>query len=127
MSALILHASFALGGGLGAVARHLLTLLVTHRFPLSTLLVNVLGCFVLGVGTRLLTDLPGFAGEEERRLVFGFCGGFTTFSSLAYQTLDLHRQHTVLHAAINIAVSLVLGLLAFVAGLGVGMVIGGRA
>lgn len=48
------------------------------------------------------------------------------FSSFAYQTLDLHRRNTVLHAATNIVVSLVLGLLAFALGIGFGSLIAGQ-
>ena len=113
MSEFLLHASFGLGGGLGAVLRHLLATLVTHRFPLATLIVNVLGCFLLGIGVVLLADIAGFAGEEARRLTFGFCGGLTTFSSFAYQSLDLHRGYTIRHAAANILLSVVLCLIAF--------------
>jgi CrcB protein len=127
LTELLLHAAFALGGGLGAASRHLLTVAVTHRFPISTLVVNVLGCLLLGLGLVWLADAPGLLGEEERRLAGGFCGGFTTFSSFAYQTLDLHRSHTIAHAAVNIIVSLIFCLVAFGAGhwLGVALITAG--
>jgi CrcB protein len=113
---LLLHAAFGLGGGLGSVARHLTGMTVTHRFPLATLIVNVAGCLILGIGVAVMGDGDG----ELRRLVYGFCGGLTTFSSFAYQSLDLHRSHTVLHAAGNILASLVLCLLSFWGGLWLG-------
>lgn len=116
MTALTLHALFALGGGFGALARYLLTTAVTHRYPLSTLIVNVLGCFVLGLGMTALWDAPGFAGEEERRVLAGFCGGFTTFSSFAYQSFELRRSHTIVHAAMNVLLSVFLCVAAFLAG-----------
>jgi CrcB protein len=116
MTGLILHGVFALGGGLGAVLRYLLTTAVTHRYPVSTLLVNVLGCFLLGFGLAALWDAPGLLGEEERRLYAGFCGGFTTFSAFAYQSLDLHRRHSLAHAAANILLNLALCVAAFLAG-----------
>lgn len=117
MSGWVLHAVFALGGGLGAVGRHWLTRAVTHRFPVSTLVINVLGCLLLGAGTAALGIEAGDAPEAQRRLLIGFCGGFTTFSSFAYQSLDLHRSHTWLHAAGNIVTSLVLCLAAYWLGL----------
>ncbi len=117
MSALGLYFIFGLGGGLGAVSRHLITKLITHRFPLSTLLVNVLGCFILGLGVGLLGGPNSPMTEEEQELIFGFCGGFTTFSSFAYQTLDLHRDETIIHAATNIVASLVLCLISFAIGM----------
>ena len=117
MNEWLLHVSFGLGGGVGAVSRHMLAQLVTHRFPFATLIVNVVGCFILGIGVAQLENLPGYGGEEARGLVYGFCGGLTTFSSFAYQTLDLHRSFTILHAAGNIIVSLVLCLSVFWGGL----------
>lgn len=104
MNETLLHIMFAFGGGLGAVLRHWMTRAITHDLPLSTLLVNVVGCFLLGVGVANLSGSPGLS-EEERRLIFGFCGGFTTFSSFAYQSLQLHRERTVLFAAGNILFS----------------------
>lgn len=107
MSEFYLHSLFALGGGMGAVMRHWVARTITHDLPLSTLLVNVLGSLLLGAWVSYLGGWPAM-GQEERRLVFGFCGGFTTFSSFAYQTLQLKRERTILAAAGNIAVSLVL-------------------
>lgn len=116
MTALSLQFAFALGGGLGAVFRYLLTTAVTHRFPLSTLLVNVSGCFLLGLGLTALVEAPGPFTAENRRLFVGFCGGFTTFSSFAYQSFDLHRDHSLFHAVVNILANLGLCLVAFLAG-----------
>lgn len=116
MNTLVLHALFGLGGGLGAITRFALTRWVTHRFPLSTLIANLLGCFLLGLGLAVLPMLPGGEGEDACMLVTGFCGGFTTFSSFAYQTLDLHRRFTLWHAAANILLSLLLCLGALVLG-----------
>ncbi len=107
MTNLYLHALFGLGGGLGAVLRHWVALRITHDLPLSTLIVNVLGSLLLGLWLGYLGG-PVDMGEEEMRLVFGFCGGFTTFSSFAYQSLELRRKQTLALAAGNIVVSLVM-------------------
>lgn len=107
MTDLYLHAMFGLGGGLGAVLRHWLALRIRHDLPLSTLIVNVVGSLLLGVWIGFLGG-PVEMGEQEKRLVFGFCGGFTTFSSFAYQSLELRRERTLALAAGNIAVSLAL-------------------
>ncbi|WP_166416698.1 fluoride efflux transporter CrcB [Cochlodiniinecator piscidefendens] len=112
MTSALFHLIFALGGGLGAVGRHYLTQKITHKFPVSTLIINVSGCFLLGLALAQLSN----ASPEIRQLAFGFCGGFTTFSSFAYQTLDLHRAHTVMHAAANIIISLLACLMSFWAG-----------
>ncbi|WP_424991012.1 fluoride efflux transporter CrcB [Fluviibacterium sp. S390] len=119
MSEIYLHAIFALGGGLGAVLRHAVSRMVTHELPLATLIVNVLGSFLLGLWIAYLGELPDVS-EEQRRMVFGFCGGFTTFSSFAYQTLSLHRERTLIHAAGNILLSLLLCGIGFWIGLVLG-------
>jgi len=116
MSDWLLHGIFALGGGLGAVLRYVLTTAITHRFPLSTLLVNVAGCYLLGLALVWFGETPGLAGEEARRLFAGFCGGFTTYSSFAYQSLDLRRNHSLRSAALNVLANLLLCVAAFLAG-----------
>jgi CrcB protein len=112
----LLHGVFALGGGLGSVARYLLTTAVTHRFPLSTLLVNVLGSGLLGFLLSGLVASGALVGPEQLRLGVGFCGGFTTFSSFAYQSFDLRRNESLLHAASNIFLNLALCLAALLGG-----------
>ncbi len=107
MNDLYLHAMFGLGGGLGAVLRHAIALTIRHDLPLSTLIVNVLGSLLLGLWVGYLGG-PADMGEQERRLVFGFCGGFTTFSSFAYQSLELRRERTIALAASNILLSIFL-------------------
>ncbi|MCV6598595.1 MAG: fluoride efflux transporter CrcB [Mangrovicoccus sp.] len=116
MSEWLLHGIFALGGGLGAILRHWVSRAITHDFPLATLLVNVLGSVGLGLALGAMGDLGAWP-DHSQRLVFGFCGGFTTFSSFAYQTLDLHSRHSLIHGAGNILASLILCFVGFWIGL----------
>lgn len=116
MSEVVLSLAFSAGGGLGAVVRYLFSRMLTHEYPYATLLVNVLGCFFLGFLLALVWDAPGILPREIQHAFVGFCGGFTTFSSFAYQTLDLHRQHSLRHAALNIAASVVLCTVTFLLG-----------
>lgn len=116
MNDLYLHVMFALGGGAGAVLRHWLTLQVTHDLPYATLIVNVAGSLLLGLWVGYLGGEIEMS-EQQNRLVFGFCGGFTTFSSFAYQSLQLNRERTIAFAAGNIILSLVLCWIALWLGL----------
>lgn len=104
-----------LGGGLGAVSRYLITQLIRGReFPWATLLVNVLGSFILGLAL--------FSMATEGLLLFvgvGFCGAFTTFSSFSFQTVGLWERGEPLRALLYAVGTLVLALVGFGAAWGV--------
>lgn len=112
----------ALGGALGSVLRALAGhAFAGTRFPWGTLLVNVAGSLLIGWLMARLGGLePGPAARFQSLLVVGFCGGFTTFSTFSWQTLDqlLHGQWAA--AALNIALSLTLCLAAVWVGFRVG-------
>ncbi len=107
----------ALGGALGSVARYLVSGWVQAwakgaSFPFGTLAVNLLGAFVIGVLSEL-AETRNFFTPEARALVFvGVLGGFTTFSSLANESINLARADQSWHMLLNIGGSVLLGLLA---------------
>lgn len=109
----------ALGGALGSVGRYWLNGLVSQRFdtfPAGTLVINVMGSFVIGV-LGALTLPEGRMSSNGRAfatqfVMIGVCGGFTTFSSFSWQTLNLLRDREWLFAGGNILLSVVLCLLA---------------
>ena len=88
--------------------------LAGEAFPLGTLIINVLGSFVIGLfGTITGPDGRFLVGTLSRQFVMiGICGGFTTFSSFSLQTLNLMSDGEWLYAGLNIAASCVLCLLA---------------
>lgn len=100
------------GGGLGSVLRFLLALGMQrfwqlHSFPFATLLVNVIGCWLIGFWLLRLPD------QSWRFLLMsGFCGGFTTFSALGLESMLLWQngQHGLL--ALYIVLSIGLGMAA---------------
>ena len=98
-----------LAGGAGAIARFALDGAVAGRlgrgFPFGTLAVNVLGTFVLGV---LLCALV--RGDEYRLAETGLIGGFTTFSTWAFESHRLGEEGEGRLGAVNFAVSLSLGV-----------------
>jgi len=108
----------ALGGALGSVARFWLSGLIAGRvgeaFPWGTIIVNIMGSFVIGfIATLTGPDGRWLASTAMRQfLMIGICGGYTTFSSFSLQTLTLAQDGEWLWAAGNIVISVVLCLLA---------------
>ena len=106
----------ALGSALGGMARYGLGLLVARAvgqsFPWGTLLINVLGSFVIGFyGALTLADGPMPASVQARAFVMvGICGGFTTFSSFSLQTVDLLQAGENAAAGMYIVASVALCL-----------------
>jgi fluoride exporter len=94
---------------------------VVHRwvhdaFPAETLVVNVLGCFVLG-GVMYLVEYREFFGAELRVFVtIGILGGFTTFSTFGYETVALLRDSEHLQALASVAANLFIGTAAVAGG-----------
>ncbi len=112
----------ALGSALGGMARYGVGLLVARLlgsgFPWGTILINVVGSFIISFfGTLTLPGGPFPAAMGLRLFVMvGICGGFTTFSSFSLQTLELAREDAWAAAFANIVLSLVLCLAAVAAG-----------
>ena len=110
-----------LGGGLGAIARYFLSAYVQHLtptapFPLGTLVVNVLGCLMIGL-LAYLADLRNLFTPELRLLAFtGFLGGFTTFSTFGNETTLLLAEGKNGSALANVSLHIGLGLGAVWAG-----------
>jgi CrcB protein len=110
------------GGFLGTGARYALNGWLSHRygetFPVGTLVVNVLGSFAIGVVYAATGPDSRFVVSPDLRqfLMIGILGGFTTFSSFSLQTLALLREGEVGAAIANVALSVVLCLLAAWAG-----------
>lgn len=102
----------ALGGALGATLRYLVTSWVQQRvdfFPWGTLVVNLLGSFLIGVVLEL--TVRGFLSSQARLfLAVGLLGGFTTFSSFSWETLALLEDGDVLPALLYAGGSLVVGI-----------------
>lgn len=110
------------GGFIGSAARYLLGHAITvvasnPVFPLATTLINILGCLIIGVLAGLAETHQIF-GESMRVFVFiGILGGFTTFSTFGYETVQLARDGRYSFALLNIAVQVGFGCLAVWSGL----------
>jgi fluoride exporter len=103
----------AAGSALGGVARFLVGRWVHETFqisfPLGTLIINVTGSFLIGI--FYAWAVKGTISEETRlMLTAGFCGGFTTFSTFAWENLELLRNGHALQALTYSLASVVLGI-----------------
>lgn len=113
-------------GALGAGARYLTVEWIAHRwrrpFPLAIWLINVVGSFLLG----FLTTALATPTQLDLRLLLGagFLGGYTTFSTLSYETFALARRNETLLAWLNAVGSVLAGLIAAFLGLWLGLRIG---
>lgn len=109
-----------IGGFLGAVSRYGLAGLV-HRFasgtfPSGTLVVNLLGCLLIGALMCLAEERQVFGQELRLLLMIGFLGSFTTLSTVGYETFEFLRGGSLLLAAVNAGANLLLGLGAVILG-----------
>ena len=105
------------GGFIGAILRYLVTnwvqdTLHTLSLPYGTLTVNMVGCLLIGLLAGL-TESRNLLGPETRALILvGVLGGFTTFSTFGYETIQLIRDGESLAAFSNVGLQLCLGLVA---------------
>jgi fluoride exporter len=121
----------AAGGACGAVGRYVLAgfvhRFVTPFFPWGTFVVNVAGCAVFGFLFGIL-EVRQVTSPNLRAFVFiGLLGGFTTFSSFAFETMELVRKGETAAALGNVGGQVVLGLIGFwLAWLAARVLLGGR-
>ena len=104
-----------LAGLVGTLGRYWLSGLAARRFgetfPVGTLLVNIVGCFLAGFLFYLMQERFLVNQTVRTAIMIGFLGGFTTFSSFGLQTFTLLRDSEFGFAALNIVVSNLFGLL----------------
>lgn len=103
----------AVGGGVGSATRYMIAgwgqRLTDSTFPAGTLIVNIAGCFLLGLLNYVFSG-PHLIREEYRiAITIGFLGGFTTFSTFGWETFSLANDGQTLRALLNILLSVILG------------------
>jgi CrcB protein len=116
----MIYLLIALGGATGSLLRYLVGGAVQRMsdsgFPVGTMVVNVSGCFIIGVLVRQFLNMQ-LSPELRALLIVGFCGGFTTFSTFSAETLGLIEGGEYGRAAGYVVLSVTLCLAATLAGM----------
>ena len=104
------------GGFIGSISRYLVQQLMQGKFgtgfPIGTMSVNILGSFIIGLVYALSEKGDVLSPEWRLFLAVGLCGGFTTFSSLAYESFQMIKLGQFFFVALYMGLSLFLGLIA---------------
>ena len=104
-----------LGGLIGSIGRYLASG-VAHQifpglyFPIGTAIVNIIGCFFIGILTGLAEIRNLLSAEMRLFLMIGLLGGFTTFSTFGHETVAFMRDGQFLHAVGNVLIQVIIGL-----------------
>lgn len=108
--------AIACGGALGALSRHAVSLgakrLLGDSFPWGTLLVNVVGCLLLGAAAELALTRKDWSPAVYRGVTVGFLGALTTFSTFGHETFRRLEDGRMTLAVSNIVANLSIGLIA---------------
>ena len=114
------------GGGIGSICRYALATAVQRDipgpFPIGTFLVNVIGCFAIGAVGALGLERAAISPEARTFIIVGFLGGFTTFSSFAWESLGLLTVKDLLRASLYVGGSVFCGLLGAYLGRAIGRI-----
>ncbi|MBX7045854.1 MAG: fluoride efflux transporter CrcB [Ignavibacteria bacterium] len=105
-----------IGGGIGSAMRYLIgksfTGWIHNPFPYSTFIVNIIGCFLIGIFLTLPEKFDWFTIEYRLFLATGICGGFTTFSTFSYENYALLKEGDYVYFLLYTILSFSLGLAA---------------
>ena len=109
---------YLIGGGIaGTLARHILSSFIFNKvgpgFPYGTLVINLLGCFLIGIFDTVFHKEFHMSAMFRICLMAGFCGAFTTFSTFMLETGNLIRDGETLKAFLNVILSVTIGFIVF--------------
>ncbi|WP_293931767.1 fluoride efflux transporter CrcB [Sphingobacterium sp. UBA6645] len=116
-----------IGGAVGSILRYTTGQYIAkhfpHAIPTGTLLVNIIGCLLIGFLIGFFDKQQIINTHWKLLLITGFCGGFTTFSTFAAENYNLITNNQIPQALLYIGLSVILGLLAVWAGLSISKLI----
>ena len=111
-----------IGGGIGSASRYLVSTWAAARFgadfPYGTLIVNIVGCFIIGAFMTVVTERLIVSPYWRLFVTVGIVGGFTTFSSFSYETIHLLQEADALRAVYNVSLNVLVGFFATWLGIG---------
>jgi CrcB protein len=108
---IFVSAGAAIGGALRYGISSYIQKHISVIFPYGTLVVNIVGSFILGVVMFYLNERELIGNEFRLFLTVGFCGGFTTFSTFSYETMNLFRDSQFSLAIYNVLLNVILCLI----------------
>ena len=108
---LVVSLGAAIGGSLRYWFSGFIYKFLPATFPYGTLIINVAGSFILGIVMFYLNEKEMISQEVRLLLAVGFCGGFTTFSTFSYETINLIKDAQYTGAVLNVFLNVALSLL----------------
>jgi CrcB protein len=108
-----------LGGGIGSIMRYLVSRIpfTQGSFPWATFMVNVAGCFIIGLLIGFSVKHQFLDEDMKLLLITGFCGGFTTFSAFSAENVHLYHAGNYFTLAFYVLLSVIIGFVAVFLGL----------